>query len=125
MARSFDFLAADDSPAGSSNDWRVAAAYSRREAGSPDQLIAERLALQIASRAREPQLAFATDEDAGYGPVSGVDPLINRFDLGNDPLAYYKHRMQLSKELWRRLENMKLADGESYERLTRSFMSGF
>jgi len=96
--------------------------YGYREIAPADEA---RVLIQIASRAREPQLAFATDEDAGYGPVSGVDPLINRFDLGNDPLAYYKHRMQLSKELWRRIEKLKLADGESYERLTRSFMSGF
>lgn len=96
--------------------------YGYREIPAADE---SRVLAQIASRAREPQLAFATDEDAGYGPLIGVDPLINRFDLGNDPLAYYKHRMQLSKELWRRLENLKLADGESYERLTRSFMSGF
>ena len=96
--------------------------YGYREIAPADEA---KVLAQIASRAREPQLAFATDEDAGYGPISGVDPLINRFDLGNDPLAYYKHRMQLSKELWRRLENMKLAEGESYERLTRSFMSGF
>ena len=96
--------------------------YGYREIAPADEA---RVLAQIASRAREPHLAFATDEDAGYGPVSGVDPLINRFDLGNDPLAYYKHRMQLSKELWRRIENLKLADGESYERLTRSFMSGF
>jgi hypothetical protein len=96
--------------------------YGYREIAPADEA---KVLAQIASRAREPQLAFATDEDAGYGPVGGVDPLINRFDLGNDPLAYYKHRMQLSKELWRRIERMKLADGESYERLTRSFMSGF
>ena len=96
--------------------------YGYREIAATDEA---KVLAQIASRAREPQLAFATDEDAGYGPVSGVDPLINRFDLGNDPLTYYKHRMQLSKELWRRIEKLKLADGESYERLTRSFMSGF
>jgi hypothetical protein len=96
--------------------------YGYREIAPADEA---KVLAQIASRAREPQLAFATDEDAGYGPMGGVDPLINRFDLGNDPLAYYKHRMQLSKELWRRIERMQLADGESYERLTRSFMSGF
>jgi len=80
---------------------------------------------RIASRSREPELAFATDEDAGYGPVAGVDPHINRFDLGADPMAYYDKRMTLSRQLWKRLENMTLADGESYERLTRSFLSAF
>jgi hypothetical protein len=33
--------------------------------------------------------------------------------------------MKLSRELWDRLQNMNLATGESYERLTRSFRSGF
>ena len=50
---------------------------------------------------------------------------MNRFDLGSDPLAYYKRRMTLSRQLWDRLQTLKLADGESYERLTRSFNSGF
>lgn len=43
MARSFDFLAADDSPAGSSNDWRVQAAHSRRGADSPERLTSLRM----------------------------------------------------------------------------------
>jgi hypothetical protein len=33
--------------------------------------------------------------------------------------------MKLSRELWDRLQNMNLATGDSYERLTRSFRSGF
>ena len=81
---------------------------------------------RIASRSTEPQLAFANDEDAGYGNVAiGIDPEVNRFDLGADPIAYYRKRMQLSRELWDRLQTMQLAPGESYERLTRSFTTGF
>ena len=80
---------------------------------------------RIAARSREPELAFATDEDAGYGAMAGVDPMVNRFDLGADPLAYYEKRLLISRQLWQRLERMNLADGESYERLTRSFMSAF
>ncbi len=81
---------------------------------------------KIASRSTEPLLAFATDEDAGAGKFFiGIDPDVNRFDLGADPLDYYKRRMKLSRELWDRLQNMKLQPGESYERLTRSFVSGF
>ena len=81
---------------------------------------------KIAARSVEPQLAFATDEDAGYGNMFiGIDPDVNRFDLGSDPIGYYKRTMKLSRELWDRLQDMKLAEGESYERLTRSFASGF
>jgi hypothetical protein len=33
--------------------------------------------------------------------------------------------MKLSRELWDRLQTLKLAEGESYERLTRSLIAGF
>ena len=80
---------------------------------------------QILTKASQPELQYDSDEDAGFGSMGGIDPLVNRFDLGADPLAYYKLRMKLSRELWDRLQNMTLASGESYERLTRSFRSGF
>jgi hypothetical protein len=80
---------------------------------------------QILAKSSKRELQFDTDEDAGYGSVIGIDPNVNRFDMGSDPLAYYKLRMKLSRELWDRLQNMNLATGESYERLTRSFRSGF
>ena len=79
---------------------------------------------RIAARSTEPLLAFATDEEA-FSQFGGTDPDVNQFDLGTDPLAYYKKRMQLSRELWDRLQNLKLKDGESYDRLTRSFNAGF
>src|SRR6266853_1129332 len=69
---------------------------------------------KIASRSTEPGLAYGTDEDAGFGRVIGIDPDINRFDLGPDPLEYYKRRMKLSRELWDRIESLQLAPGESY-----------
>jgi hypothetical protein len=82
---------------------------------------------RIAARAStEPMLAYGTDEDAGYEHLfMGIDPEVNRFDLGSDPIEYYKKRMTLTRELWDRLEAMTLESGESYERLTRSFASGF
>ena len=80
---------------------------------------------KIAARSTEPALAYATDEEAGGRQYIGIDPDVNRFDLGPDPLLYYKRRMQLSRELWDRIESLQLAPGESYERLTRSLVSGF
>ncbi len=77
---------------------------------------------KIAARSSEPLLAYATDEDAG-GNV--FDPEVNLFDLGSDPLEYFKHRLQLSRELWDRLQARQLKPGESYETLRRSFDSGF
>jgi hypothetical protein len=79
----------------------------------------------IAERSSEPQLAYGTDEDAGYAQYVGTDPEVNRFDLAGDPLLYYRKRIQLSRELWDRIQSMQLKPGESYERLGRSFRSGF
>ncbi len=82
-----------------------------------------RIALRTST---DPLLAYGTDEDAGYGNIAiGIDPEVNRFDLGSDPIEYYKKRLKLTRELWDRLETLKLEPGESYERLTRSFASGF
>ena len=100
--------------------WVIEFGYKQFPPGQEAQGLA-----QILAKASQPELQFDSDEDAGFGSMGGVDPLVNRFDLGADPLAYYKLRMKLSRELWDRLQNMNLATGDSYERLTRSFRSGF
>lgn len=75
----------------------------------------------IAGRSNEPYLAFATDEDVF---TFGVDPAVNVLDLGQDPLAYAKKRLELVRELWRRTEALKLAPDESYSVLRRNFTRG-
>jgi hypothetical protein len=80
---------------------------------------------KIAARSDEPQLAFANDVDAGFGGVAeGMDPQVNRRDLGSDPLEFATRRLKLSRELWDRLQDRKLAPGQSYEVLRRNFIAG-
>ena len=100
--------------------WAIEFGYKQFELGQEIQGLTN-----ILSNASRRELQFDTDQDAGYGSFNGMDPLVNRYDSGSDPLAYYKLRMKLSRELWDRLQNMNLATGDSYERLTRSFRSGF
>ncbi len=50
----------------------------------------------VARSGNDATLAFADDPDAD----GELDPLVNRFDLGDDPLAYAQRRLALSKELW-------------------------
>ena len=96
--------------------------YAYRELDPADE---KRELAAIAARSTEPWLAYGTDEDAGYGKLyAGIDPEVNRFDLGTEPLAYYHKRVRLSRELWDRIQGLALAPGESYERLTRSLESG-
>jgi hypothetical protein len=72
------------------------------------------------------ELQFDTDQDAGFGSCQWHGSL---WSIGltqvQTHLAYYKLRMKLSRELWDRLQIMNLATGDSYERLSRSFRSGF
>ncbi len=102
--------------------WAIEYAYKPMDATSPE---AERQELsRIAARGIEPTLTFATDEDADAGP-DGADPEINRFDLGNDPLAYYKKRFALSRELWDRLQTRAMKPDENYLVLRRNVERGF
>ncbi len=78
---------------------------------------------KIASRAAEPQLAYDTDEDAGLGPGLDMDPVVNRFDLGTDPLKYYAHRVNLAREIIGNMEQRLEKPGEGYQILRRSFNS--
>ena len=81
---------------------------------------------KIANRSNEPLLAYATDEDAGYGSVlEGIDPEVNRSDLTSDPLAHYGKRVKLIRELWDKLQLKQTPVGQPYEYLRRNFDRGF
>jgi hypothetical protein len=96
--------------------WAIEYAYKPI---APEQERAE--LARIAARASDPQLAFATDEDVAFA----IDPMVNQMDLSKDPLAFFKRRVKLSQELWQRLEQRQLPEGESYSALRRRFLTGF
>ncbi len=79
---------------------------------------------KIAARSIEPGLAYADDADAGWGS-GGIDPLANRFDLGNDPLAYWARRLQLARELWQRVQDRGIKLGDDVTRQRRVLLRGF
>ena len=79
---------------------------------------------RIAARNNEPQLAYATDEETGIG-IEAADPEVNQRDLGHDPLVFAKRRMALSRELWDRWQDRKLAEDEGRDVLFRNVVSGF
>jgi hypothetical protein len=97
--------------------WAIEYAYKPIEPAQEKEALAK-----IAGRSNEPLLAFGTDQDAnGFN----MDPDVNVFDLGSDPLAYFQRRLTISRELWDRVQNRTLKPGESYEVLRRSFDYGF
>ncbi|MBH9553215.1 zinc-dependent metalloprotease [Inhella sp. 4Y17] len=101
--------------------WAIEYAYKPLDPATEKQELDK-----IASRSTEPQLIYADDMDAGVGgPYDGMDPLANRFDLGDDPLGYFQKRLQLSKELWERVQTRGYKPGDDPTRARRSLMAGF
>ncbi|MEW6412386.1 MAG: zinc-dependent metalloprotease [Candidatus Zixiibacteriota bacterium] len=102
------------------DDWRVEYGYSEFGAQSPSEELEQLKA--IATRAGDDLLAYATDFDV---TAFSVDPLTNMFDLGDDPLAYSKHKIELTRELWGNAIKDFEKPGESYEKIRRVFDTGW
>ncbi len=92
--------------------------YGYREFAPDDEAVA---LAAVAARSSEPVLAYATDEELSFG---ALDPAVNSFDLGADPLAYAQKRFALVRELWERTEAKALQPGESYSVLRRNVTRG-
>jgi len=80
----------------------------------------------IASRAGEPLLAYATDEDAlGTFSPYALDPYVNQFDASADPLAFERRQLVLVRELWAHAEQRLVASGDGYQVLRRVLNRSF
>ena len=73
----------------------------------------------VASRCAEPGLQYATDEDTMW--VMSPDPLVNRYDMGDEPMTWIRSRFELSDELAKTINEWGAAEGESREFLRRAF----
>lgn len=96
--------------------WAIEYGYKPLSASSPE---AEKEKLnEIASRGAQPGLSFATDEDTrGIDP----DPLVNRFDLGDNPLEYARQRSAVVQELLPSVVEKVTEEGEGYQRARQAF----
>ena len=75
---------------------------------------------KIASRAGEEALAYATDEDT-MGLIS-PDPFVNRYDMGDDPIAWSKSRVALVDTLMDRIGEWAVDEGEPNDYLRKTYM---
>jgi hypothetical protein len=71
---------------------------------------------KVLKRVAEPELAYATDEDAG-----GPDPLARRYDFTANPRDYAESRMQLVNFLRGRLLDKFVKDGDSWSKARRGY----
>lgn len=102
--------------------WAIEYAYAPYDPQS-DISEAEMLA-RIARRAAEPALRFGTDEDAFGNSSRGIDPTCSLWDLGRDPLAFYRLRLDLTRQLWENLVDKFDQPGENYAKLRQVFNQG-
>ena len=73
--------------------WAIEYAYKPFEGDEKADLA------KIASRAADPMLPYATDEDTlGTFSPNAIDPLDNQFDASSDPLAYFRRRFEIVSE---------------------------
>ncbi len=96
--------------------WAIEYGYKPLSGGSPES---EKKDLnKIASRSGEPAFQYSTDED-----TRGIDsdPLSNRYDLGKDHIEYAKQRAELISDLWDKVIDRVVKDGEGYERGRQAF----
>ncbi|MFH1227070.1 MAG: zinc-dependent metalloprotease, partial [Planctomycetota bacterium] len=102
--------------------WAIEYAYKPLGAGTPEEELSK--LNEIASRCAQPELTYGTDEDAYGNSPKSIDPLCNMWDLGNDPLEFAQLRIQLAKELWRKIESKFSKPGQGYAKMRRVFRQG-
>lgn len=101
--------------------WAIEYGYTPIDASVPTEELPT--LEKIASRSSDTTLVYGTDEDAN-GYVS-IDPNCNQFDLGKEPLEYYRRRIELARRLWSKLEEKFGRPGTRYSKLRRIFGLGF
>lgn len=76
-------------------------------------------AARLARDAALPGHAYGTDEDAGG--AGALDPTVNTFDLGQDPLTWARGRAALIQSVFPNLPRYALADNGRYGEMTDAF----
>ena len=101
--------------------WVIEYAYKPIDGNKPESELPE--LGKIASKVATSELRYATDGDASMYQYRDLDPLVNRWDLGADPLEFAKRRQEIISELWDDIADRVTKDGMGYQRVRRAFRS--
>jgi len=93
--------------------------YKPIDADSPEEELPE--LEKIAERAGLPKTLYGTDVDAAGGSPKSTDPLCNMWDMGSDPIAFFRERIVLGKELLGVLEEKFEKEDGRYTKLRWAF----
>jgi hypothetical protein len=101
------------------DEWAIEYGYTPIDTKVPQ---AERRTLdQIAKKAPQPELSYATDEDVS----SFLDPKVNVFDLSGDLLTYSQWQMTNARKMWDRINTRYPGEGESFNEVRVAFNTVF
>jgi hypothetical protein len=75
--------------------------------------------------ATNPYLVYATDEDCFGNSPRAIDPYTTLWDLGSDLFTYWKDRIDMSNEIWAKVEHLFELPDADYTRLRNVFQYGW
>jgi len=88
--------------------------YKPIDAATPEDEIPE--LNRMAGKIGLEKTPYGTDEDAMGMSVLSQDPLCNMWDMGDDPIAFCRERIEISKELYAKLPEFE-KQGERFQKL--------
>jgi hypothetical protein len=95
--------------------WAIEYGYMPLSGGTDGEV--EKLE-EIAAKSGEPGHAYATDENTrGIDP----DPMVNRWDFSEDPIAFAKLQAKLVSETWPEVVDKMTEEGDGYQQSRRAF----
>ena len=110
----------DDKP-GLYDHWVIEYGYS---SALNDEEVEKNRLDKILSKSTDPKLVFGNDADDMRSPGKGIDPLVNIYDLSNDPVAYGIDRIKLiDTKLIPQLMKKYTKDNQSYMELRNAYLS--
>jgi hypothetical protein len=101
---------------GSYDYWAIEYGYREYADTATEKAELAKLADQSSSNLA---LAYSTDED-----ISGIDPLVNQRDLGDDPLANAQRQLKIARELWTRTQARTLPANDDLSIYRRNLQRG-
>ncbi len=110
-----------DDKTGLYDHWVIEFGYSQALENEDEE---EKRLTKILSRSTDPKLVFGNDADDMRSPGKGIDPMVNIYDLSNDPVAYGVDRIKLiDTKLMPQIMTKYAKDNQSYMELRNAYLS--
>jgi hypothetical protein len=97
--------------------WAIEYGYKPADKGGDEKAMLQ----QIAGQGTKREYAYATDEDT-MG-LTSVDPMVNRFDLTEDPIAWSKSRTALCDQLLKNIKTWAVKGNEPNYHLRSTYLT--